>query len=423
MLPPMRHLAFFEVIAEHPDQGDPLWVESVSGMLVLRFFEEWLDSPALASMNESGIERMRGMIDEVKNPEIRALLGTAVTVLMEAEGGDPVLVVGPLLAYARALEEAEQYTLAVDVLETVIEPLEHSKGPHALQLTSVTYRRLGTVLLRMERFDDAEERFRRAISYAEAVHDVSLTLEARISQTRVWIARGNLGDVEAALTLVIDQAQAVNLQRIDALARRVRGTALQKQGRHDQALREFHRAYAYAPDELEREFLLGDMAACAAELGLRSTARILHQTLARTALNKVARSIARVNLLEIAVWDGDQTVFHTLWNALQQEQVPNDIGMYACLYHAQGIERWETTDAAISAYRLVAEQAARAGTHQVEFLALEAVERLQSRTANQKVSTPISLGFEDAAKLGWQDVTQAIEEICSLRLDALNAAD
>src|ERR1700722_12878233 len=85
MLIPMRPLAFFEAIAEHADQADPIWVESVSGMLVLRFFEDWLDSPAVASMNEAGIGRMRGMIDEIQNSEVRHLLGTAVTVLMEGE--------------------------------------------------------------------------------------------------------------------------------------------------------------------------------------------------------------------------------------------------------------------------------------------------------------------------------------------------
>jgi tetratricopeptide (TPR) repeat protein len=414
----MRHLAFFEVISEHADQADPVWVESVAGMLVLRFFEEWLDSPALASMNEPGIARMRQMIDEIANPEARHLLGTAVSVLIQAEGGNPSLVVGPLLAYARCLEEAGRVTLAEDVLNTVLEAINAPHGVRDLRLAVAIYHRLGSIALSTKRLDDADASYSRALFLCENLHDLSVELEIRIRLAQVYISRGNLGDAVPVLTTIIDRAQSAALQRIEALGRRVRGAVMQRQGHVGSALREYYLAYTQTSDELEKEYLFGDIATCASELGLRSTARVVHTTLARTAFGEETRSRALINLLEISVWDGDQETFNRLWKELLERKLPTYLHAFAQLYHASGIERWQSRQMAIEAYESVAEYAARTGHHHTEFLALEAAKRLQGSQEQLAVTaTPAAaLTSEDSIPSQWNDVTEAIEALCNLKL-------
>ena len=415
MFPQMRHLAFFEAIAEHPDQGDPLWVESVSGMLVLRFFEEWLDSPALASVNEPGIGRMQGLIEEIENPEIRYLLGTAVRVLMEAEGGRPSLVVGPLLAYARYLDEEGRDVLAIDVLHTVAEAVNPPDGAGDFRLAAQIYLRIGALAIRSRQFDVAEANHKTAIGLGELLDDRAIVLEANIAQAMVTTMRGNLGEAEASLTALIQQARSAGIPWLEARGRHIRGSAIQRRGRAGEALRDFYAAYPIAPNELMREMLLNDMAACAAELGLWRTARIVHRTLAQTAQSEAARSAALINLLEVAIWDKDQAAFQAAWRQLGQCKIPGDLQLHAEWYYAQGIEYWEEHQVAVEAYTNVVKRAKEVGVHEIEFRALQALDRLQSADSQPPVQTEPTSPVSTSE---WQDVAEAIEAICELKMHA-----
>ena len=365
---------------------------------------------------KGGIIRLRQKIEGLSDIKVRHLLGTMVSGLTHGEGNNPALVVGPLLAYAWLLEEREHYTLATDVLQTVAAVIDSVDGSMDYELAVTVHRRIGDLFHRNRLFDDAETSYARARVLAEAMNNQALALDARIHLAGLQCTRGNLGDADTALATVIEEASRAQLSRVEAFARRTRGAAIYRRKRPGDALREYYAAFVIAPDDLQREWLLGDIAACVTLLGLRDTARLVHQVLAKTSHSLAVQSLALVNLLEIYVLDDNQVAFHALRKVLQQRDLARDLRLYVLLFEARAAEQWQGVEAAIAAYTVLVEQAQLTGVHDLEFEALEALKLLQRQhehvAAHLSASTP-------PPDTEWRDVTEAIEAACRLRLQTV----
>lgn len=410
----MRHLPFFQILAEHADETDSsLWHEFQAAVVILRYLTDWAECPALATGTDQGIQLLKQHISETQDDAARYLLSAMLGNLLRSRSSDPGLIVGPFLAYAWLLEERTYFALAADVLQTIVEIVDPPTGPAHQQLAAIVHRRNGDLFHRHRQFDLAETHYKRELALANAIGDQALALDARTRLAAVQTTRGNLGQAETDLSAIIEEAERARELRVEAYARRARGSTMQRRGRTGDALREFYAAFLIAPDDFEREWLLGDIASCAAELGLLDTARIIHQTLARTAHTPAAQSLALVNLLEIAVWTDDQETFRALWQELLERDLARDLQLHALLYAAKGAERWQGAEAARTAYTALVDQARQAGVHDVEFIALEALKSLQSKSGQATGSLPT---IRSAAATEWGDIAAAIETACRARL-------
>lgn len=410
----MRHLPFFEVLAAQSDDTDSsIWHECQTAIVVLRLLTDWAESPTLATVTTHGVTLLKEHLAKTEDDTVKHLLGTILSDLLHPKTNDPALILGPFLAYAWTLEERLYFELAADVLQTVVDVVDPPSGPIDQEWAIIAHRRAGDLFHRHRQFDSAETSYNRARLLAESAGDHQRSLDIQTRLAGVQESRGNLGNAESMLAAIIDEAQSKHLTRTESFARRARATTMLRRNRTGDALSEFYAAFVIAPDDLEREWLLGGIAGCASLLGLRDTARLIHQALAKTAHNQAAQSTALVNLLEIAVWDDDQETFQKIWQDLLQRDLARDLKLHASLFSARGVEQWEGSDAAEKAYAVLAEEARQVGVHDIEFAALEALDRLHNRRGQANVNLPTSM---PTLQPEWKDIAASIEADCRLRL-------
>jgi len=421
--PLLPNLAFFEALANTAEIKDPQEREAWSrelqaAVLVLRFFSDWAGFPAITHDAISQRKVMRDKIAAVQNHSARYLFGSVVG-LMYRSDGDPEDVTAPLLAYAWLLEEREQYTLATDLLWTVARALEPARGPGrrmvGYPLAATIERRLGDLALRRGDLDAAESHYQQQLTFARFGGDKAMILHARTLIVRVQQTRGNLGTADSALGTIIADAAEGDDARAEAYARRIRGSVRHRQGRYEEALADHFRAYTIAPEWVEREWLLVDIAACCFDLGHLALARLAFISLAKTAHNAPARSLALINLLEMAVLEDDRTSFDVLVRQLNGLEMPIEQQLYRDLYQAGGIALWEGAEAGRAAYDALVVRARQVGQHAFEFRAIEAAGKLDRPV---EVVEPAA---EPSGSATWESLSKAIEAECYSRLEAVGA--
>lgn len=356
----LRHLPFYDLLATH-DRHSPEWTEGTAALMVLRLFDDWIGHPAIATLKEGGVPYLRYLISKIANPEVRHLLGDAVTVLRKADRSESSFAVGPLLAYAWHLDDTQWYTLAADALATVLGMLS-LRNPADFRLAATTYEHLGQALSQQVRLDEASRSFGQMGLFAELCSDQGLVLKSVIHRTATEERRGHLEELESLLHNPIKQAHRIGNREVESLGHRAIGGTLIAAARYRDALRELQHAYAAAPNRVEQEWVLCDIAACMVGLGQTHIARPIHEHLAKTAQRPPARVLARTNLLEIAVLEGDQAAFNTHWRALNT-RLSLHAALFTDFYYAKGIERWQGYRAAAPLYTAVIERAKTTGAH------------------------------------------------------------
>lgn len=375
----MRHLPFINALASAADTSDPVWRDAAGGYLALRFFDCWLEDGPDVIAGDPGISVLRAEVTAVPDadPSVRETLLTFVTIMSEAKQADPVAVSESLLTYGKYLESAGRLELAADVYRTLAEALDPPSGTIDPGLAATAFVLYGFVSRLLGDFDLAGAAYDRSHTLATQVGDLAAALRARIGTANLLRGRGNLGDSEALLDSVVKEAAAANLSHMQSGALHSRGAARQKRGRYAEAMIDYFASYELAPDETERELILGDLAACALDAGYHRMARDAHRRLADTTHTPILRLSSLINLLEIAARDGDAVEFDRLQRDIQayaaEHPVPVEHAVHLTLHTAHGTERFGTQEAAITAYQIVIALARDAGIHQVEF---EAEERL-----------------------------------------------
>ena len=421
-----KHLPFFESIGAFADPKmvagkEHVLAEFEAALVILRTFDAWLDSPAWVMGLEDPVilAAREEKISAVHEEGIQHLFRTMLRYFDEYKGEGATYVVGPFFAYAWLLEERGWYTLAEDVLRTIEQAVTPVGGPKDLQCAIHACRKLGDLAIRQSDFLKAKTWFESQRFLAEFIHATEHALDARVRHAGVQQTIGNLGQAETVLTDVIAEARQARLPRVESFARRSRGAAMLRQDRPGDALREYYHAYQLAPDQLEREWLLGDLAGCLSLLGVLNTARVIHETLAQVAVNSATRTLALVNLVEVLVWDNDQVAFQRVWKEVLQRPLARDLRIHALFYHAKGIERFGTVETAIAAYTDVAQQAQQMGVYDFEFRALSAIDRLrdpeQSLTTAETRADTATSDASPAVQAEWRDIATAIEESCRLQ--------
>ena len=371
----MRHIPFMKALSEVTDTSDPIWRDASAGYLVLRFFDRWLDDgPALMSFDQTlpALQaRLESGVDV--SPQVQSILLSAVQTMIDAPGTDPALVTGPLLAYAKYLELAGRLELAEHVYETILEALDSPSGCANPLLAASVFKQYGIVARLSGHFDVSCNAYRRAIILAEQANAIELAMGSRVGMASTLAAWGNLPDAETLLDQVIVDTASPDLVKARSWALHARGVTRTSRARFVDAMKDLFAAHELTEDLDARELILGDIAACAGAAGYRMMARDAYRVLAYTGRTPTVRATGLVNLLEIAVYDGDLHEFERVKRHLGMHKrkyaLPAEHAMHAALYTAYSAERFGTRDNAITAYREVIAQSHNLGVHQIEFKA------------------------------------------------------
>jgi tetratricopeptide (TPR) repeat protein len=280
----------------------------------------------------------------------------------------------------RSMSAAYVYLLMVDVLAT-----SEDADPVILAAAFV---HCGLMLRLLGRLDVSINAYQRAQVLAEQGGATVLALRAQTGIANTLRTRGNLGNAESLLDRIVTDARKAGIIIAEAGALHSRGGIRQLRGRYDEAMADYFMAYELTRDITNREVILADLATCAAIAGYRTVARDAHRFLAHTASFPVVRTSSLVNLLELAVLDGQVTEFKRIQKRLREHSEhyppPMEHEMHAALYTAAGVERFGTWEDAIVAYRSVLAKAQSIGMHQIAFQVEERLAALMNNTATQR---------------------------------------
>ncbi|HWZ61051.1 MAG TPA: hypothetical protein VNW46_18850, partial [Gemmatimonadaceae bacterium] len=180
----IRHLPFFEALAEMGEESHPDWVPLQAGLLVLRLTDGWLQSGRRAAQaSPRGIRAVRASVRKIdrRHPVRRPLarLVASIHTSALAHRHRPTRDVAPLapwlFAYGRALGLTGWPALAADVYDTTAAHL--STGDHADLLIEANLR-LGAVARTAGDSARAMLAYERAATLAAAAGDVVGALRA-----------------------------------------------------------------------------------------------------------------------------------------------------------------------------------------------------------------------------------------------------
>lgn len=316
----VRHLPYFTELASLEDT-DPSWRAVSAGLVLLRLVDAWIEEgSAVVAADGWGVRSVAAAIEEMPaGMPARAILMSALDVLATAQGGDMHAIAPRLMAYARSLALDGKLALAADVYETVIahvHPEEESEiAVHALL-------RRGRALRELGELTDAADAFATAGELAHRTGDIIGTLQARIGEAKIVVARGNLPAADAILDETVALANQHNLIEVRSIAKHDRAYIAHTRGQYDLAVRFAYEAMHDSVSESERDRILNDLAGSFYMLGVKSAARDAFLILAATAREQYQRWAATINLMELSAEDGMEIQFERYRQQLSAADLP-----------------------------------------------------------------------------------------------------
>ena len=255
----LSHLAFFDALAEEPDEKSARWRQLSAGLLVLRLFDSWLHhvSRGEAPVDPGRTAAVRTAVEAIEAGSTLRPVLLGLIDAMRSPGRRHDVVRGHLLAYGKRLQFDAWWRPAADVYRTFVESREtHDVGVEAMEAAfqcGYCYRMAGDI-------DEASTAYDLGEAIATAARDNFGMLRARVCQAKLTAHRGNLPRAEAELDDVIRAAEATDCRRALSLALTDRMAVAGRRGEFEPAATFGYRALQCCDDQLERERILSDIA-------------------------------------------------------------------------------------------------------------------------------------------------------------------
>jgi len=331
----IQHLAFFEALAELPDESCPDWRTTSAGLLTLRFVDAWAyENESLVKSDSWSMRSLRRTISEMdaRDPK-RAILLSVVDTMRSVKTPGMAVIAPRLLAYARALQFDAKWSLAADVYSAVLRHVQAFEDP---ALVIHAYMQIGACKRVLAKWDEALAAYSLAADLARIAKNTEEMLRARVAEANVNADRGNLPKAEQILDEAIKTAGDAGLTEIRAIATQDRGHVAHLRGNYDLAIQLAYEALGSMGAQAARDRVLADLAATFAEVGLRSAARDANLILMATAQEQYTRWVATINLLELAALDRMEPVFEQYRRELASVELPAALAVYYHYYAGQG---------------------------------------------------------------------------------------
>lgn len=405
----IRHHAFFETLGAL-EASDAAWSPILAGLSVLRIVD-------LLSANAGA-----AVPDEVLRATIDAALATAASI----SDGDPSRAIllrtldvvrrqqaisadlaSNLMAYARSLDLEARWALAADVFLTVSENFR-ARQFNTQVIESLTA--LGAAACNTGDWKTSDRAYAEAQHLADSVGDRVLSLTAQVGIANSHVAHGNLPAAEAELAEVLVDARTLGLQKVEAIALHAQAYLAITSADYQRAVHCGYRSLELTTSVTARDRVLGDLAAAYAGLGFRKTARDGYSIVAVTSPHQWVRWQATLNLMELAVEDGEEISFDEYSAQLENESLDPRLRSYFLLSKARGFRRFGragSDELLASAHH----EAAKNGLHQIAFDA-------DAERINQRVPVPVREPAENSLDVESGEIERIAEVLAHLREEA-----
>jgi tetratricopeptide (TPR) repeat protein len=322
-----HHDAFFAALRALADMGErrrlpagavesePAWRVTVAGLVTMRLVDRWAAGGAPAiEPTLSEIESVQRAIIACDPGPIPNILTGIVLASTRWWGRRSPVVLTSVLAYARLLdgdEERRDWALADDVYTTF---LAHVRTADEFELVPNACVRLGRCRRYLGRLDDAAAAFDIALGASTAVGDSYNALLARIGAASIVNRRGDLPAAEVLLDGVIRDAERLAGERAAffeplARAKHERAHVAYNRDQHEYAVTLLYEAMRAYTDDRLRDNALHDLATAFIDLGRHEAGRDAFLVLRAAGCTALQRWMATVNLLRLAVIEGQEPVF------------------------------------------------------------------------------------------------------------------
>lgn len=330
----LAHVPYFEALGGM-DESDARWRSISAGLVTLRLFDAWMSDGASVVQHDAwGLRAVREAIASIgSHAVIRGLL-TSVVDAMQAAGMPGAARVAPrLMAYGSALQYDAEWALAADVYHTV---LTHAAPLDDTDVVIAANMQLGRCYRLLAQWDDAVLAYGTGGQIAALTGDLVNVVKARIAEGKIALDRGNMPRAEEILDDAVARAEEAGFTQIRAMALHDRAVVAYRRQDYERAIAFGYEALSMNTDQLERDRVLGDLAAFFAEMGLRSVARDAYLILAATAQEQYVRWSSAINLMSIAAHLGSEPLFEQQRRALAIAPLTPELAARYHLYAGNG---------------------------------------------------------------------------------------
>ena len=333
----IRHHAFFETLGAI-EEMTPQWHSVVAGLAVLRLVDRVADEgerAAPTSWAELDTTRARVSGVAVGDP-VRAILIRAVEEIENA-GALTDTLGAALLSYGRALDLEAKWQLAVDVFQTIAERFPFRLHPRVVIQACTA---LGAAARNAGDWETSSGGYARAEHLAESIGDRELVLTVHTGLANSLMVKGNLPAADAEIEKVLTEAHALGLQQVEAIALHARASLSHLRGDYQETVHLAYRSLELTTNPAARERILADIAAAYAGLGMTETARNGYSIVAMTSPHQWVRWQATLNLMELAISEGDEAAFDDYLKQVESASLDPRLQAYFFFFRAMGARRF-----------------------------------------------------------------------------------
>jgi hypothetical protein len=333
----LKHLPFFEVLANAPEGSEEAKL-ATAGLLSLRMIDHWvLAGPAIVEPESVSVRSVRQAIMALPPREpVRESLLTIVNTMQMLRNVDLIPVLPRVFAYAQLLERHHGlFALASDAYESVIRLADPECDA---EIVMDSYQRLAVCQRRMGALDSAFDASRTLVKLATRKKDRARTLRGKIGLGVVTMMRGDLPGADSHFVAVTTEARRFELMAEFAMATHNRSVVASRSGDQAGATLLAHAALKHTADPVERDRVLGDLAAYLIRLEQYDAATDALRILELTAVTDEPRKNARVNLLIVAARTGNRPMFDAMRAELAGASLMIEARVNLLIETARGLE-------------------------------------------------------------------------------------
>jgi len=342
----LKHLPFFEVLASAPEGSSDAKL-ATAGLLTLRMIDHWvLAGPAIVEPESVSVRSVRQAIMALPAREsVREALLTIVNTMQMLRHVDLVPVLPRVFAYAQLLERHHSaLTLAADAYETVIRLADVESDA---DLVMDSYQRLAFCQRKLGQLDAATESAAVLVTVATRRKDRARALRGKIGLAHVAMVRGDLASADSQFVAVAIEAEKHGLTREFAAATHDRAVVASRGGNVTNAVVLAHQALKQTDDPVQRDRVLGDLAAFLVKLEQYDAALDALRIIELTAVSEEPRQAARVNILATAARSGNRVLFENARRALDGTALNAEFDVNAKIETARGLSAFGERQAAM----------------------------------------------------------------------------
>ncbi len=332
---------------------DPRWKPTTAGFVTVRLVDKWAEAlHSWIAPRPTEVAAVRKAIGEMPEGPIQNSLVAIVNAVTQSWGRSRSVVSAHVLAYAALLHDQRESELAIDVYRTF---LSFAESDNELELVPHAWQRLGMCAIAAGNFVDAESALETARAMADESGARFTELMSRYGLALVVLRRGNLPRADELLGEIVVECKPVvdavpSVTDVMALALHEQGVVAMRRSDFDRGFTLLHAALEHHREERMQDRVLNDLALAFADVGKRDTARRALLLLQARTKDQTLRSIATLNLMELAIRTGSETLFERYRRTLAGEALAPRLAVDYQLGVGQGCRRFGRDEQARAAF-------------------------------------------------------------------------